>query len=70
MTKQSLHGYIPDNCTNLDNFPHIKGYDFDEKFDFNKFLKSYSSTGFQATKLGEAIEVIKSMKREKSPAWN
>ena len=66
MTKQSLKGYIPDNCTNLDHFPHIKGYDFNEKFDFDKFLKSYSHTGFQATNLGKAIEVIKAMRREKA----
>lgn len=66
MTKQSLTGYLPGNCANLDHFPHIKGYDFNEKFDFNKFLKSYSSTGFQATNLGKAIETIKAMKREKA----
>lgn len=64
MTKQSLNGYIPEECINLDHFPHIKGYDFNEKFDFNEFLKAYSTTGFQASKLGEAIEVIKAMRRE------
>jgi len=66
MTRQSKNGYIPDNCINLDHFPHIRGYDFNEKFDFKKFLKAYTSTGFQATKLGEAIQIIKSMKREKA----
>ena len=66
MTKQSLTGYLPDNCANLDHFPHIKGYDFNEKFDFKKFLKSYSNTGFQATNLGKAIGIIKAMKREKA----
>ncbi|MBU0628395.1 MAG: deoxyhypusine synthase [Nanoarchaeota archaeon] len=66
MTKQNLKGYVPDNCTNLDHFPHIKGYDFNAKFDFDKFLKSYSSTGFQATNLGNAIEIIKAMRREKA----
>ena len=66
MTKQSLNGYIPEKCTNLDHFPHIKGYDFNEKFDFDKFLKSYSHTGFQASNLGKAIEIVKAMKREKA----
>ncbi len=64
MTKQSLTGYIPENCTNLDHFPHIKGYDFNGRFDFDEFLKSYSYTGFQATNLGKAIEIIKAMARE------
>ena len=66
MTKQPLNGYVPDNCANLDHFPHIKGYDFNEKFDFKKFLKSYSNTGFQATNIGRAIEIIKAMQREKA----
>jgi deoxyhypusine synthase len=66
MTRQNLKGYIPDNCTNIDNFPHIKGYNFDDKFDFDKFIKSFSTTGFQATNLGKAIEVVKAMRREKS----
>lgn len=66
MTKQSLNGYVPEKCTNLDHFPHIKGYDFNEKFDFDKFIRSYSTTGFQATKLGEAIETVKAMRREKA----
>jgi len=64
MTKQSLKGYIPEECTNLDHFPHIRGYDFNKRFYFDEFLKAYSSTGFQASKLSEAIGVIKAMKRE------
>ena len=66
MTKQSLNGYVPDNCVNLDHFPHIKGYDFSKKFNLDEFLKSYSTTGFQATNLGKAVEIVKAMKREKA----
>jgi deoxyhypusine synthase len=66
MTRQSISGYIPDNTTNLDYLPHIKGYDFNEKFNFEKFLKSYSSSGFQASNLGKSIEIIKAMVREKA----
>ena len=40
----------------------IKGYDFNEKFDFAKFLKTYKSTGFQASNLSKAIEIIKNMR--------
>jgi deoxyhypusine synthase len=44
----------------------IKGYDFNEKFDFNEFLSSYQSTGFQATNLSKAIEIIKKMRQNKA----
>jgi len=64
--KQVIDGYIPEKCETLDDFPKIKGYDFNEKFDFNNFLKSFSTTGFQATNLAKAIEVIKTMRREKA----
>jgi deoxyhypusine synthase len=40
----------------------IKGYDFNEQFDFEKFMKSFLSTGFQASNLGKAIEIIKQMR--------
>lgn len=66
MTKQSTKGYLPDNCANLDYLPHIKGHDFNNKFDFNKFIKAYSTTGFQASNLGKAIEIVKAMLREKA----
>ena len=42
----------------------IKGYDFSKPLDFDKFLKSYLTTGFQGTNLSLAIEVIKRMKEE------
>ena len=44
----------------------IKGYDFNDKFDFNEFLKSYKSTGFQASNLARAIEIIKKMRQDKA----
>jgi deoxyhypusine synthase len=44
----------------------IKGYDFNEKFDFKKFLASYSTTGAQASNLGKAIDIIKKMRKEKA----
>ena len=54
------------NITTLDSFPKIKGYDFEKPFDISEFLKAYSSTGFQATELGKAIEIVKAMRREKA----
>ena len=66
MTKQSKTGYIPTETINLDHLPKIKGHDFNKKFNFNEFIKAYSTTGFQATNLARAIEIIKAMRREKS----
>jgi deoxyhypusine synthase len=45
--------------------PEIHGYDFDQPFDFNKFLAAYASTGHQASQLAQAIEIIKEMRKEK-----
>jgi len=44
----------------------IKGYDFSQPFDFDKFLASYMSTGCQASHLGIAIEIIKKMRQDKA----
>ena len=44
----------------------IKGYDFSKPFDFNKFLDSYKGTGFQASHLRIAIDIIKEMRKEKA----
>jgi deoxyhypusine synthase len=45
--------------------PEIHGYDFDQPFDFHKFLTAYASTGHQASQLAQAIEIIKEMRKEK-----
>ncbi|KAL8161154.1 hypothetical protein V2J09_012643 [Rumex salicifolius] len=39
----------------------IEGYDFNQGVDYTKLLNSYCSTGFQASNLGEAIEVVNQM---------
>jgi len=44
----------------------IKGYDFNEKFDFQEFLDSYKSTGFQASNLSRAVEIIRKMRENKA----
>lgn len=48
----------------LDGWPEVRGYDFEEDFDFEKFLKSYLNYGLQATNLAHAIEIIKNMRKE------
>jgi len=42
----------------------IKGYDFNQGVNWDKIIDSFSSTGFQATHLSKAIEIIKKMKKE------
>ncbi len=48
----------------LDGWPEIKGYEFEEEFNFEKFMKSYMNTGFQATSLAQSIEIIKNMRKD------
>lgn len=40
----------------------IKGYDFNQGVNWDKIISSYSSTGFQASHLAQAIEIIKEMR--------
>jgi deoxyhypusine synthase len=44
----------------------IKGYDFNKGIDWEKIIASYAQTGFQATNLAKAIEIIKKMRKEKA----
>ena len=48
-------------CETLEGFPEVKGYDFEQKFDFDSFLSSFKSMGIQATNLGRGIEIINEM---------
>lgn len=46
------------------SLPTVKGYDFNKKFNLNKFIDSFGTTGAQATHLSKAIEIIKKMKKD------
>ncbi len=48
------------------DLPAVKGYDFSQKFDFEKFLESYGTTGIQATNLWKAVETVRKMRKEKA----
>jgi len=50
----------------LEGFPEVKGYDFDETFDFNRFMGSYQNMGIQATHLGAAIDIVNQMIDDKA----
>lgn len=56
--------HVLKKANTLDGWPEVKGYDFEGDFDFEKFLKSYINTGFQATTLGQSIEIIKEMRKD------
>lgn len=43
----------------------VKGYDFSQPFDLANFLAAFKTTGFQATHLGAAIDLIKKMRQER-----
>ena len=43
----------------------IKGYDFNKGVNYDELLNSFTTTGFQASNLGKAIEIIKKMREEK-----
>ncbi|MFC1801588.1 deoxyhypusine synthase [Nanoarchaeota archaeon] len=47
----------------LDDYPPVKGWDFSQPFDFDKFINQYFNTGFQATNLKKAIDTIKEMRK-------
>lgn len=46
-------------------YTEIKGYDFNNGVDFNKIIDSYLTSGFQATHLAQAIQIINEMRKEK-----
>ncbi|HLC84832.1 MAG TPA: deoxyhypusine synthase [Candidatus Nanoarchaeia archaeon] len=43
----------------------IHGYDFNKGVDYEQILESFHTTGFQATALAKAIDLIKKMREEK-----
>ncbi len=66
MRKIKHHQYDVKASIDLSKFPEVKGYGFEKGFSFNEFLKAYSSTGFQATSLSQAISIVGMMQREKA----
>ena len=48
------------------HLPKVKGYNFDDEFDFQKFLNSYATTGFQASNISKGINICKEMQKNNS----
>jgi deoxyhypusine synthase len=67
VTKEKLkraHEYDFRKAIEIKDFTPVKGYDFSKTFNFKDFLKSFGTTGFQATNLDLAIGIIKKMRKE------
>ncbi|MGI6589872.1 MAG: deoxyhypusine synthase [Candidatus Iainarchaeum sp.] len=47
----------------------VKGFDFEKPFDAKSFFDSFKNTGFQATNLGKAIDLVKRMRKEKATIY-
>ncbi|MFH0970536.1 MAG: deoxyhypusine synthase [Candidatus Diapherotrites archaeon] len=43
----------------------VKGIDFNHKVDLDSLVSSFARSGFQATHLGKAIDIVKRMRKEK-----
>lgn len=43
----------------------VEGYDFNGGLDFKKILEKYQATGFQATSLHKAVDLIRKMRKDK-----
>ena len=54
---------IPGSEERLDT-PDVRGPDFTDEFDLDDLLASYATTGFQATHLADAVDIVKQMRDE------
>jgi deoxyhypusine synthase len=50
----------------IDHYPKIEGYNFEEEFNLDKFFDAYFHTGIQASNLARAKEVITLMRKKKA----
>lgn len=58
----SVHATVFKESENLEGKSiKIEGYDFNQGINYSKLLGSMVSTGFQASNLGDAIEVVNKM---------
>ena len=53
------------NYMSMDSFPKIQGYNFEDSFNFKKFIESYQNMGFQGSNLGMAFNILNKMIEEK-----
>ena len=59
----AMEAVLMPSCELPEDMPKIRGYDFNQGVDLHAVMKSYITTGFQASSLGLAIQEINTMVR-------
>lgn len=59
----AMEAVLKPSCSLPEDMPKIKGYDFNQGVDHQAVLKSYLTTGFQASSFGLAVQEINTMVR-------
>lgn len=59
----AMEAVLKPSCDLPEDMPKIKGYDFNQGVDHQAVLKSYLTTGFQASRFGLAVQEINNMVR-------
>lgn len=57
----AIEAVLKPSCELPEDMPKIRGYDFNQGVDLQAVLKSYMTTGFQASSLGLAVQEINNM---------
>jgi len=60
VTDETRDNVLPGTDEALDT-PDVRGYDFRGEFDLGEMLEAYATTGFQASHLAEAIDILERM---------
>jgi deoxyhypusine synthase len=59
---------VPGSKEELDT-ADVRGYDFRGEFDLGEMLEAYATTGFQATHLAEAIDIVEQMRDDEATVY-
>lgn len=65
VTTDNAHKHVFHKSEEPEGRKEVRGYDFDKGVDFAKLIDSYETTGYQATHLAKAIDIINRMRQEK-----
>ncbi len=65
---QSREHVLPDSDEELDT-PDVEGFDFTGDVTLESLLDSYATTGFQATALAEAIDIVERMQDDEATVY-
>ncbi len=63
---KNAHDFVFKASKDPSGLPAVQGHDFEAGLTLPAFLSAYATTGFQATELGRAIEVVAAMRRAKA----